>query len=170
MSQVAPPNAQGCVNHPDRITRVRCSSCGRPICPKCMRESAVGMKCPDCARQPRRATRPGSPSRYAAAGAAGLGSAALIGLVIVIGNIGFLGILIPLFAGFLVGEVVSRMAHRLGGTGFQVVAGVSTAAGLIVGMSLGASLGMGVLGLVLNVPMIVFVLIAAAIAAIRVGR
>src|SRR2546423_1443070 len=96
MSQVAPPNAQGCVNHPDRFTRVRCSSCERPICPRCMRESAVGMKCPDCARQPRRATRPGSVGRYAAAAAAGTGTSALIGAVLLFGGIGLFGILVPL--------------------------------------------------------------------------
>ncbi len=135
-----------------------------------MRESAVGMKCPDCARQPRRATRPGSPGRYAAASAGGLGAAILVGVLIVVGRVGMFGILIPLFAGFLVGEVVSRMAHRLGGTGFQVIAGVSTVVGLVIGMSLGTALEAGVLGLVLSGPMIVFVLIAAAIAAFRVGR
>jgi hypothetical protein len=94
----------------------------------------------------------------------------LIGIVIVVGHIGAFGILIPLFAGFLVGEVVSRMAHRLGGTGFQVVAGVSTALGLALGIGMGTALQAGVLGVVLTGPMIVFVLIAAAIAAIRVGR
>jgi hypothetical protein len=135
-----------------------------------MRESAVGMKCPDCARQPRRATRPASASRYLAAAAAGVGTAALIGVVIVVGHIGMFGILIPLFAGFLVGEVVSRMARRFGGTAFQVIAGVSTAAGLLLGMGIGTALVVGVLGVVLSGPMIVFILIAAGIAAVRVGR
>ena len=164
MSQVAPPNAPRCVNHPDRPTRVRCSSCERPICPKCMRESAVGMKCPDCARQPRRATRPGSAARYVAAAAAGTATAAVIGALLVFG-VGVFGILIPLLAGFVVGEVVSKTARRLGGTAFQVIAGVSTAAGL----ALGIILFQGTRALA-GGPMIVFVLIASAIAAIRVGR
>jgi hypothetical protein len=131
-----------------------------------MRESAVGMKCPDCARQPRRATRPGSPARYVAAAAAGTGTAALLGAVLVIGRIGLFGILIPLLAGFVVGEVVSKMAHRLGGTAFQVIAGVSTAAGLALSITV---LQGGPAALV-NGPWIVGVLIASAIAAIRVGR
>lgn len=38
-----------CYRHPDRATRVACSDCGRPICVECMRDSAVGQKCPECA-------------------------------------------------------------------------------------------------------------------------
>src|SRR5918999_1550657 len=40
-----------CYRHPDRQTGVSCSSCGRPICPDCMTATAVGMRCPECARQ-----------------------------------------------------------------------------------------------------------------------
>lgn len=38
-----------CYRHPDRPTRLACSSCGRPICVECSRDSAVGQKCPECA-------------------------------------------------------------------------------------------------------------------------
>jgi hypothetical protein len=129
-----------------------------------MRESAVGMKCPDCARQPR--VRPSSPGRYLAAAGAGVGTATLVGALLVVGRIGMFGLLVPLIAGFAVGEVVSRMAHRLGGTGFQVIAAASTAAGL----ALGATLVGRVPAMVVNGPMIVFILIASAVAAVRVGR
>src|SRR4051794_3962817 len=43
--------AQTCYRHPDRETRVSCSSCGRPICPECMTPTPVGMRCPECAGQ-----------------------------------------------------------------------------------------------------------------------
>jgi membrane associated rhomboid family serine protease len=42
---------QTCYRHPDRETRVSCSSCERPICPECMTATQVGMRCPECARQ-----------------------------------------------------------------------------------------------------------------------
>jgi membrane associated rhomboid family serine protease len=42
---------QTCYRHPNRVTGVSCSSCGRPICPDCMTPTPVGMRCPDCARQ-----------------------------------------------------------------------------------------------------------------------
>jgi membrane associated rhomboid family serine protease len=42
---------QTCYRHPNRVTGVSCSSCGRPICPDCMTPTSVGMRCPECARQ-----------------------------------------------------------------------------------------------------------------------
>ncbi len=41
-----------CYRHPSRETAVSCSSCGRPICPDCMTPTSVGMRCPECSRQP----------------------------------------------------------------------------------------------------------------------
>ena len=38
-----------CYRHPDRATGLSCSTCGRPICVECSRDSPVGQKCPECA-------------------------------------------------------------------------------------------------------------------------
>ncbi|MBA2318647.1 MAG: rhomboid family intramembrane serine protease [Euzebyales bacterium] len=38
-----------CYRHPDRETRIACSSCERPICVECMNSASVGQKCPECA-------------------------------------------------------------------------------------------------------------------------
>lgn len=46
-----------CYRHPTRETGVACSNCGRPICPDCMTSTAVGMRCPECARQRTRVHR-----------------------------------------------------------------------------------------------------------------
>ena len=46
-----------CYRHPGRETNVRCSNCGRPICPDCMTVTPVGMRCPECARERTRVTR-----------------------------------------------------------------------------------------------------------------
>ena len=40
---------QPCAFHPDRLTRVSCSHCGRPICPDDMYPAHVGIHCPICA-------------------------------------------------------------------------------------------------------------------------
>jgi len=51
--------AETCYRHPDRETRVSCSSCGRPICPDCMTPTPVGMRCPECMRQRTRVVQAG---------------------------------------------------------------------------------------------------------------
>jgi membrane associated rhomboid family serine protease len=38
-----------CYRHPDRITGLSCSRCGKPICAECSRDAAVGQLCPECA-------------------------------------------------------------------------------------------------------------------------
>jgi membrane associated rhomboid family serine protease len=49
---------QTCYRHPDRETGVSCSNCGRPICPDCMRQTPVGIRCPECAGQRTRVSTP----------------------------------------------------------------------------------------------------------------
>lgn len=39
---------QTCVCGSNIDTRLRCSRCGKPICPECMIESPVGYRCPEC--------------------------------------------------------------------------------------------------------------------------
>lgn len=38
-----------CSYHPSVMTGLRCSRCGRPICPRCGVRTPVGLRCPDCA-------------------------------------------------------------------------------------------------------------------------
>jgi len=40
---------RSCPRHPGITTRLRCSKCGTPICPRCMVETPVGYRCPTCA-------------------------------------------------------------------------------------------------------------------------
>jgi len=68
---MAETETQTCYRHPNRETRVSCSSCGRPICPECMTPTPVGMRCPECASQRTRVVRnptgtPGQASAFPA--------------------------------------------------------------------------------------------------------
>ena len=38
-----------CYRHPDRITGLSCTSCGKSICVECSHDASVGQKCPECA-------------------------------------------------------------------------------------------------------------------------
>lgn len=46
-----------CYRHPDQDTGIRCSRCGRPICPQCMISASVGFQCPACVNDGNRAVR-----------------------------------------------------------------------------------------------------------------
>ena len=41
-----------CYRHPDRVTGLSCSECGRPICTECMTPAPVGIRCPDHSGKP----------------------------------------------------------------------------------------------------------------------
>ena len=41
-----------CYRHPDRVTGLSCSECGRPICTECMTAAPVGIRCPEHSGRP----------------------------------------------------------------------------------------------------------------------
>ena len=41
-----------CYRHPDRVTGLSCSECGRPICTECMTVAPVGIRCPEHSGKP----------------------------------------------------------------------------------------------------------------------
>ena len=43
---------QTCYRHPDRLTGLSCSECGRPICTECMTMAPVGIRCPEHSGKP----------------------------------------------------------------------------------------------------------------------
>jgi membrane associated rhomboid family serine protease len=44
---MAQPAEQTCYRHPDRVTGLSCTECGRPICTECMTMAPVGIRCPE---------------------------------------------------------------------------------------------------------------------------
>src|SRR5205807_5013649 len=79
-----------CYRHPDRVTGLSCSECGRPICTECMTVAPVGLRCPDHAgsARRRRLTPPRVVARAPRDATYGLVTKILIGLNVAVYLIG----------------------------------------------------------------------------------
>ena len=152
-----------CYRHPKRETRVSCATCGRPICTECMRQTEVGIKCPDDARLPRGA-RAGvmKPNQIVKTLLAGVGIAA-IGIFVVAYVLFALPftLLISAAAGYGAGTLIYRAGGRNGGTVAILVSVVATAIPFIV--VLGPGLLEGVVNPIRLVAMVI-AMIAAGVA------
>jgi hypothetical protein len=127
-----------CSRHPQVETNLSCSKCGTPICPKCLVQTPVGARCPDCAKLSRLPTyRVGAVNYFKTAGV-GLGMAIACGVawaVIdwVIPFFSFSLLLAPA-AGYAISEVIGRSVNRKRGTGLAVIAGVAVVISLLMRM------------------------------------
>ncbi|MGD9117151.1 MAG: B-box zinc finger protein [Dehalococcoidia bacterium] len=118
-----------CAYHPDVETNLSCGKCGKPICPKCMVETPVGARCPDCAKTTKLPTYRLSARHYLIAAGTALGMAIVTSLVW-----GVLRAVLPYIivniilgggVGFAVGEVVSRAVNRKRGNWLALIGGVA---------------------------------------------
>jgi hypothetical protein len=116
-----------CYRHPSRETSVSCSDCGRPICTDCMVYSAVGIKCPECAKLPRSAVVRLKPDRAARAIAAALIGGAVAGFgILALQGLGlFFALILGWLLGIAMGELVLVASGRFRGptTGWIAIAG-----------------------------------------------
>ncbi len=101
------PTATTCARHPGTETRLACSQCDTPICPRCAVQTPVGQKCPACARQPKTARRQGKPQQYGKATAFGVLAAGVAVLVLpFVFGLPFLSWIATGFVGFGIGHAV----------------------------------------------------------------
>src|SRR3712207_4450433 len=127
------PEPMYCYRHPKMETRVTCAACGRPICTECMRQTAVGIKCPEDARLPRGARvgvmKPNQILRTLLAGA----GIALLGIPVVSIILGLpFQLLISALAGYGAGKLINRAGGRNGGPLAIAVSVVATAIPFLV--------------------------------------
>jgi hypothetical protein len=102
--------APTCVNHPKVETRITCSNCADPICVRCMVTTAVGQKCPGCAKQTGRAK--GNPETQLLARAFGVGVVVAAAGGFLTLAVPFAGLLLAVAHGFAVGAAVRWAARR----------------------------------------------------------
>lgn len=118
-----------CAAHPGVETNLSCGKCGKPICPRCMVQTPVGARCPDCANLYKLPTFRVSTQYYLRAVGSGLGVAVACGLiwgaVMIFVSFFYINLLVAAGVGCALGEVVSLSVNRKRGTGLAVVGGVA---------------------------------------------
>ncbi|MFA4835808.1 MAG: B-box zinc finger protein, partial [Dehalococcoidia bacterium] len=116
-----------CARHPKVETNLRCGKCEQPICPKCVVQTPVGARCPDCAKLTRLPIFQVSILDHLKAVGVGLGLALSSGTAwgIIGPDIPLFSYLIALAVGYMIGELGSLSVNRKRGAGLQVIFGVS---------------------------------------------
>jgi hypothetical protein len=118
-----------CATHPEVETNLRCGKCGKPICPRCMVQTPVGARCPDCARMYKLPTYRVPTAYYLRAAGAALGMAVVSGIVWgVINNFVpffYLNLILAAGVGYAIGEVVSLSVNRKRGRWLAVISGIA---------------------------------------------
>ena len=129
-----------CATNPEVETNLRCGKCGKPICPRCMVQTLVGARCPDCAKLYKLPTYRVSAKYYLRAIGTALGMAIVCGVVW-----GLVGIFLRFFllnfllaagVGYVIGEVVSLAVNRKRGRGLATVAGIAVVISYLVSIFL----------------------------------
>jgi len=125
-----------CATHPDVETNLRCGKCGKPICPKCLVQTPVGARCPDCARLYKLPIYQVSAKYYLRAVGAGIGMAVAGGFAwgAVMGSVPFfyLNFLLAPGIGYAIGQVVSLSVNRKRSVGLAAVAAIAVVISYLV--------------------------------------
>ncbi len=125
-----------CATHPDVETNLRCGKCGKPICPKCMVQTPVGARCPDCARLYKLPTYRVSLRHYLIATGTAVGIAVVCGIVwgVINGFVPFfyLSLVLAAGTGYTIGEAVSRSVNRKRSRGLASLAGLAVVISYLV--------------------------------------
>ena len=127
------PAARGevpCTYHPNVMTGLRCSRCGKPICPRCGVRTPVGLRCPDCAGVRGLPTYQTGTNVLLRTGAVGLAVAVVIGVIW-----GFApdwGFYLSLALGFATVEAMAWACNAKRGRDLQLLAWVLVTIGIVV--------------------------------------
>jgi hypothetical protein len=127
-----------CAYHPDVETSLGCGKCGKPICPKCMVQTPVGARCPDCAKLYKLPTYRVSTKHYLSAAGVGLGMAIICGVawgVIEWATPFFsINLLLAPSAGYGIGEIISLSVNRKRAWGLATISGIAVAISYITSL------------------------------------
>lgn len=118
------------MNHPRRVTGLRCGKCGNPICTACMVQTPVGVRCRSCARMKRLPQF--DVAGWLLARSTGLGLLVSVAIWLPVAAVAFLSFFLAILVGAAVGEVMSRSAKRRDSTVLEVAAVLDVVVGMLV--------------------------------------
>jgi hypothetical protein len=128
-----------CARHLDVETNLRCGKCGTPICPRCMVQTPVGARCPDCAKLYKLPTYRVSAVYYLRAAGTALVMAVVVGVIwgvldkfILYFFYGFFSLILAAGVGYAIGEVVSRAVNRKSGPWLAVIGSLAVVISYLV--------------------------------------
>ncbi len=119
-----------CSYHPDVMTGLRCSRCGKPICPKCGVRTPVGLRCPDCAGVRGLPTYSTSSDLLLKAAGAGLLVAIAVGVLWEFAPTW--KFYLCLILGFGVAEAMARASREKRGLDLQIVGFICVTIGIVL--------------------------------------
>jgi len=144
-----------CAAHPRVETNLKCGKCGKPICPRCLVQTPVGVRCPECARLYKLPTYRVSTLYYLRAAGTALGMALVSGVIWGVINqfipFFYFNLLIGAGVGYVTGEVVSLAVNRKRGRGLAAVAGTGVAISYLVSILLPFGLPTGLLHILFDI-------------------
>src|SRR5918911_3776646 len=113
MAEAEEVETRPCANHPQVQTVVSCGRCDKPLCPRCMIYTPVGVRCRDCAQLRRLPQYTLAPRVYARV----LPTATVLALIcgFLLSLVPHLGLLASIVIGFLIGVLVSDVLRRVSG-------------------------------------------------------
>ena len=136
-----------CYRHPNLETGLSCSHCHKAICPNCMVQAHVGIRCKECGKSAPMPTYQVKPSHYLKSAATAIGLTffgsilwwflSQLLLLVLPNAIAFLltSLLIIPF-GFISGDLISRSVNRKRGTLLASIAGATVATTFVIGLQL----------------------------------
>jgi len=142
-----------CAVHPEIETNLRCGKCGQPICPKCMVQTPVGARCPNCAKLYKLPTYRVTPTYYLRAIGTALGMAIVCGLVWgVVNGVGlfYLTLIIAAGVGYAVGEVVGLSVNRKRGNWLAVIGGMAVVISYLINIFSFGGIPFGIFRIVID--------------------
>lgn len=143
-----------CATHPEIETNLKCGKCGKPICPRCLVQTPVGARCPDCAKLYKLPTYRVSTIYYLRAVGTALGMAIAGGIAWGLINslipFFFLSLLLAPAVGYAIGEVVSLSVNRKRSRGLATIAGMAVAISYLINIIFLGGLPFGLFNILLG--------------------